>query len=85
MTLNAKEVEIAAATALIAASSRQPNAAIYAAIRILGPAVAVHVITRRELGRLELAAQQLDEKAERLARQEAALGARASDPRGGTP
>jgi hypothetical protein len=76
ITVNAKEVELAAAATLVAAASRQPNAGIYTAIRVLGPAIAVHLITRRESGRLELIWQRLEEKEVRLARREAALDAR---------
>jgi hypothetical protein len=73
ITLNSKEVELAAAATLIAATSRQPNAGIVAAVRVLGPAVAVHLITRREVRRLELVWQRLEEKEQRLASREAAL------------
>jgi hypothetical protein len=76
VTLNAKEVELAAAATLIAAASRQPNAGIYAAVRILAPALAVHLITRREIERMDQAWQRLDEKEARLALREASL-----DPR----
>ena len=73
ITLNLKEVELAAAATLIAATSRQPNAGIVAAVRILGPAVAVHLITRRDASRLEVVWQRLEEKEKRLAGREAAL------------
>ena len=73
LTLNLKEVELAAAATLIAATSRQPNAGIVAAVRVLGPAVAVHLITRREVSRLELVWQRLDDKEKRVAEREAAL------------
>ena len=77
VTLNAKEVEVALASTLIAASSRQPNAGIQAAVRVLAPAVAVHLITQRELGRLNAVWQRLEEKEERIAQRDAAVTPRA--------
>ncbi len=73
LTLNTKEVEVAAATALISAASRQRNAALYAAVRILGPAVALHWMTQREEKRLGLLWQRLEEKDARLSQREATL------------
>ena len=73
LLFNTNEVEIAAALTLIAAASRQPNAGINAAVRILGPAVAVHLMTRRDLERLNLAWQRLEEKQARIAQTEAAI------------
>lgn len=74
ITLNAKEVELAAAATLMAAASRQEHAGVFAMVRILGPAVAVHLITRREEGRLQLVWDRLEEKERRVAEREAALG-----------
>lgn len=77
ITLNAKEIEVAAATVLITAASGQKDATAYAAIRILAPAVAVHLLTRREEQRLEQFWERLEEKEQRLATKEAELAERA--------
>ncbi len=76
ITLNAREVELAAAATLIAATSRQPNALVYSAVRVLGPAVAVHLMTKRELGRLGVVWQRLEEKERRVSEREALLDSR---------
>jgi hypothetical protein len=73
ITLNAKEVELAAAATLIAATSRQPNALVYSVVRVLGPAVAVHLMTKRELGRLGAVWQRLEEKERRISEREAEI------------
>jgi hypothetical protein len=73
ITLNSKEVELAAAATLIAAASRQQHGGIYAAVRILGPAVAVHLITKRDAERLNHVWQRLEQKAKRIAERESLL------------
>jgi hypothetical protein len=81
ITLNAKEVELAAAATLIAATSRQPNALVYSAVRVLGPAVAVHLMTKRELGKLSVVWQRLEEKEQRIAQREAEMASRSGSSR----
>ena len=98
LTLNNREVEIAAAATLIAAGSRQKDAVAYSTLRVLAPAIAVHLLTRREESRIAGIWSQLQAKEASLSQREAALAeiarpgadtprarsaARARRPRGG--
>jgi hypothetical protein len=66
LTLNSKEVEVALASTLVAAASQQRSALAYTAVRVLAPAVAVYLLTRKEETRLAAIWQQLEAKAARL-------------------
>lgn len=76
LTLNVKEIEIAAAATLITAGSRQKNALAYSAVRVLAPAIAVHLMTNREEKRLGAIWHQLELKEAALAVREAELQGR---------
>ncbi len=88
LTINAKEVEVALASTLIAAASQQKNALAYTAVRVLAPAVAVHLLTRKEETRLTSIWQQLETRAAQLqlsgalSSDEAPIQARVSRRRG---
>lgn len=70
LILEQRELEMAAAFVVVAASSRQKNAALWAALRVLAPAVAVHLLTKRKAERWQALWQRLDERELELAQRE---------------
>jgi hypothetical protein len=76
LILNTNEVEVAAASVLLSAVARQHDAALQASVRVLVPAIAVHLITRRNEETLTRLARVLDRRAEALDAREQRLDAR---------
>jgi hypothetical protein len=70
LILEQREVETAAAFVVVSASSRQKNGALWAALRVLAPAVAVHLITKREGERWQALWQRLEEREAEVALRE---------------
>jgi hypothetical protein len=81
LILNTSEVEVAAAGVLLSAVARQKDAALQASVRVLVPAIAVHLITRRNEQTLTKLSRVLDRREEALAARERRLDARARGDR----
>jgi hypothetical protein len=69
LVFDTRQVEVAAATVLLAAFSNQKNALLQASVSVLAPAVALHVIARRSEDQLLGLRRIVDEKLAELAAQ----------------
>lgn len=62
LILNQREIELAAASVAIAATSGHKDAAISGVVRVLAPATALHFLTRRDSARLRALVQAMERR-----------------------